>query len=111
MFLNPYLFEILFHYYKYYNIDIFEFTVYYQIEENKKIYYPQNHKLNHYHNFINRFIYQPELSNILFYKPRTKYYSMIICRTVWSKLYKKDIMIKAINNLKYFLSLFIKKKK
>jgi glycosyltransferase involved in cell wall biosynthesis len=97
LFLNPYLFELLFNCYKFYNLDIIEFTAYYQIEEKNKIYYSENELLNHEHNFEKIFIYQPELSNILFYKPRTKNYSMIICRTVWSKLYKKDIILKTIN--------------
>ena len=96
MFLNPYLFEILFNNYNNYNLDIIEFTVYYQIEEKNKIFYPDD-KLNHNHNFSNKFIYQPELSNILFYEPRSKNYSKIICRTVWSKLFKRKIMLKAIN--------------
>ena len=85
LFLNPYLFELLFIYYNYYNLDIIEFTAYCQIEYNNKIYYPDDIILNHDHNFKNKFISQPELSNILFYKPRTKKYSMVICRTVWSK--------------------------
>ena len=97
LFLNPYLFELLFNCYKFYNLDIIEFTAYYKIEEKNKIYYSENELLNHEHNFEKIFIYQPELSNILFYKPRTKNYSMIICRTVWSKLYKKDIILKTIN--------------
>ena len=42
-------------------------------------------------------IYQPELSNILFYKPNSKNNSEIICRTIWNKLYKKHILIKTIN--------------
>ena len=97
LFLNPYLFELLFIYYNYFNLDIIEFTTYFQIEESNEIYYPEKNTFNHNHNFKKRFIYQPELSNILFYKPRTKKYSQVICRTVWSKLYKKETILKAIN--------------
>ena len=94
LFLNPYLFEIMFNYYIIFNIDIIEFTVFHQKERNHKIYYPE--KNNHNHNFSSNFIKQPELSNILFYKPRTKNLSRIICRTVWSKIYKKNIIFNAI---------------
>lgn len=95
--LNPFLFEILYNYYLNYNLDIFEFTVYYLKEENNKLYYPLRHELNHNHNFSKKIIYQPELSNILYYKPQTKNYSSVICRTIWNKLYKKDIILKSIN--------------
>ena len=49
--INPYLFEALYYYYNNFNLDIIEFTVYHQIEEKNLIYYPQEHKHNHYHNF------------------------------------------------------------
>ena len=58
---------------------------------------PDDHRLNHYHNFKEKIIRQPELSNILFYKPRTLNYSEVICRTVWSKIVRKDILLKTIN--------------
>ena len=95
--LNPYLFEVLYYYYNYFNLDIIEFSVYHQIEEKNIIYYPESHSLNHIHNFTNKIIYQPELSDIIFYKPRTKKYSSIICRTLWNKLYRREVMIKTIN--------------
>ena len=94
--LNPYLFEILYYYYKNFNLDIIEFTVYHQIEEKNKILYPKNHKLNHNHNYSNKIIYQPQLSNIIFYKPQTNNYSNVICRTIWNKLYKREIILKSI---------------
>lgn len=97
LYLNPYLFEILFQYYNFYNIDIIEFTVYHQIEEENKIFYPKRHNLNHNHNFTNIIVYQPELSDIIFYKPNTKNYSYIICRTIWNKLVKRDTFLKSIN--------------
>ena len=97
MIFNPFLFEIFYHYYLIYNLDIIEFIVYYQEEEKKKIFYPVKHKLNHNHNFSKKILYQPELSNIIYYKPRTKNYSSVICRTIWNKLFKKDLLLKTIN--------------
>ena len=96
MILNPNLFQNL------YNLssnffDIIEYSVCYQIEKKKKFYCPKNHELNHYHNYSNNIIYQPELSNIIYYKPQTKEYSSVICRTIWSKFYKKDVILKTIN--------------
>ena len=46
---------------------------------------------------MNYIIYQPQLSNIIFYNPKTKKYSDIICRTIWNKLIKKNILLKSIN--------------
>lgn len=40
---------------------------------------------------LKKIIYQPELSNILFYQPNKNNYSIIICRTIWNKLYKKYV--------------------
>jgi glycosyltransferase involved in cell wall biosynthesis len=97
MILNPNLFQELFNYYLKNNLDIIEFSVYYQEEKRKKIYLPSKDEFNHYHSFKKNIIYQPELSNILFYKPNSNNYSKIICRTIWNKLYKKDIFIKTIN--------------
>lgn len=97
MILNPYLFEILYYYYLNYNLDIIEFIVYFQNEKENKLYYPERHVLNHNHNFSKIIINQPELSNIIYYKPQTKNYSRIICRTIWNKLFKREIILKAIN--------------
>lgn len=96
MILNPFLFEILYYYYLKYNLDIIEFTVFYQKEEENILYYPTEHEYNHNHNFSKKIIYQPELSNIIYYKPQSKNYSSVICRTIWNKLYKKNLLLKAI---------------
>ena len=56
------------------------------------VYHSNYHEFNHYHNFKEMIIYQPELSNILFYIPNTKYYTPIFCRTVWNKLIRKNII-------------------
>jgi len=96
--LNPYLFEELYNYNLKYNLDMIEFSVYHKEEERKKIYFPIYHEFNHYHNFKKKIIYQPELSNLLYYIPNTKKYSPIFCRTIWNKLVRKIILI---NTIKY----------
>ena len=97
IFLNPFLFQKLYDFNYIYNIDIVEFIVLYQVEGKKRFYMPDDHRLNHYHNFKEKIIKQPELSNILFYIPRTLNYSEVICRTVWSKIVRKDVLLKTIN--------------
>ena len=97
MILNPKLFEELFNYNLKYQLDIIEFSVFYQKERDNIIYIPSEHEYNHFHSFKKRIIYQPELSNILFYQPKLNNYSKIICRTIWNKLFKKNILIKTIN--------------
>ena len=97
MILEPYLFEILFFYNKNLNMDIIEFTVYNSIEKRKKIYYPNNHFFNHNHNFKDIIIYQPELSNILHYIPTTNNYTFVFCRTLWNKIYRREVLLKSIN--------------
>lgn len=97
IFLNPFLFQKLYDFNYIYNIDIVEFIVLYQVEGKKRLYMPDDHRLSHYHNFKEKIIRQPELSNILFYKPRTLNYSEVICRTVWSKIVRKDVLLKTIN--------------
>ena len=96
MFFNQYLLEILFIYNLDYNLDIIEYSIYYLIENKNKIFYPKLDNFNHYHNFSKKIIFQPELSNILFYKPNTKRYSSIICRTIWNKIYRKENFLKSI---------------
>lgn len=97
MILNPFLFKKIYDCYLKYNIDIIEYSVFYLIEETNKFHYPLFQDLNHFHNYSNKVIYQPELSNIIYYKPNSKEYSKIICRTIWSKAYKKDLVLKSIN--------------
>ena len=97
MIINSELFELLYNYNINYNLDIIEFSVFYQMDKKKTIYYPKMHQMNHYHNFKKKIIYQPELSNIMFYKPNTKIYSYVICKTIWNKLIRKETLIKTIN--------------
>lgn len=107
--LNPMLFQLLYYYNINYNMDIFEFTVYHSIEKLKKIFYPEEHYLNHNHGYKKKFIYQPELSNLLYYDPETKNYSSVFCRTLWNKIYRKDILLKSIKyiGIEYYKYLYI----
>ena len=102
MLLNINLFQSLFNYYLSYNLDIIEFIVYNQNEGNNQIYYSESQSSNHNHNFKKTILYQPELENIIFYKPNTKKYSMIICRHIWNKIYKRKIALKSINYIGNF---------
>lgn len=97
MIFNPFIFENIYECYLKFNLDIIEFTVFQKFEWENKLYYPKDEESNHYHNYSKKIIYQPELSNILFYKSNTKIYSRIKCRNVWNKIYKKDIVLKSIN--------------
>ena len=79
----------LYNYNLLYNLDIVEFTVFREDEESGTIFYPDIHFKTHYHNFTKHIIYQPELSDILFYLPNTKNYSQTICRNIWNKMINK----------------------
>jgi len=94
MFLNKDLFKSLYKYNWNNKLDIIEFTVYQQIDGERKIFYPNNHFENHYHNFSNEIIYQPKLSNLLYYIPGTKNYSHTICRNIWNKMIKRELFLK-----------------
>ena len=109
MILNEYLFEILFYYSSFYNFDIIEYLVLHQVFNKKKLVFPSTQTLSHIHNYSKSFVYQPELSTIIFYIPRTKIYSSVICRTVWNKLYKKKIILKSINYIgeKFYLKSYL----
>ena len=70
------------------NLDIIEFTVFNQFEESNKIDF-----LTHFHNFEEAIIYQPKLSEILYYIPRTKDISHTICRNIWNKMIRKNVLL------------------
>ena len=97
MILNEYLFEILYSYSSIYQFDIIEFLVLYQAEGRDNLVYPQTHILTHIHNYSKKIILQPELSQIIFYIPQTNNYSSAICRTLWNKIYKKNVLLNSIN--------------
>jgi len=95
--LNPYLFQKIYEINNKYNLDIIEFVVYYEEEGNNKIIIPDGHRLNHFHGFEQKIIYQSELSDLLFYEPKNKNKSRIICRPIWNKVIKKYVLLKTIN--------------
>ena len=93
MFLNQNLFKQLFENNLKYNLDIIEFSVYQIIEGTRKIYFPDNHFENHFHNFPKQIIYQPDLSNLLYFFPGTYEYSHTICRNIWNKMIKRNLFL------------------
>ena len=101
MFLNGDLFQELYNYNQKYNLDIIEFEVYQQKEGESTIYLPQNNYEAHYHNFSQKIISQPELSELLFYDPVTHEYTKTICRNIWNKMIKKEPLEKMIKYIGY----------
>jgi glycosyltransferase involved in cell wall biosynthesis len=93
MLLNENLFLELYNYNAKNNLDIIEFSVCQQIEGKNKIYLPKDGNDRHYHEFNNNIIYQPELSEILYYTPRTKEYNYIICRNIFNKLIRRNLLV------------------
>ena len=104
IYLNENLFQNLYNYNRNKNLDIIEFSVLRQIEGKNKIYLPDNDFETHYHKFSRDIIYQPELSNILYFLPKTKEYSHTICRNIWNKMIRKNILIQSSNYIgkKYY---------
>ena len=111
MLLNEYILEILFFYISIYHFDIIEYLVYYQSEGKNYLVRPslKNQILTHIHNYSENIIYQPELSTIIFYYPQTRNLSSVICRTIWNKVYKKNIFLYSINFIgtKFYLNSYL----
>lgn len=97
MIINKDLLKIIYYYNLKYNLDLIEFKVDYQDEGRFNLYIRKEHELNHFHNQNKQIISQPELSNIAFYIPRTKNQTYIICRSIWNKVVKRNIVLKSIN--------------
>lgn len=97
IYLNENLFQELYDYNKNRNLDIIEFSVYNQFQSVETIFIPNNHFEYHYHRFNKNIIYQPELSQILYYLPNSNELSHTICRNIWNKMIKKEIFIKTNN--------------
>ena len=97
MFLNPDILAILHNYYLKYNLDIIEFKFYKYIEKDKKIL--TDYDAGRYHNFGKDIIYQPELADLFFYEPGTKKYSGVICRAIWNKINRKEVLLKSYDYL------------
>ena len=104
MYLNENLLQDLYYYNQKKNLDIIEFSVYQQIDSKNKIYLPDNDFETHYHKFDDNIIYQPKLSDILYYNPKTKEYSHSICRNVWNKMIRRKIFLQTNNYIgkKYY---------
>lgn len=96
LFSNPNLLKDLYEFNLNYNEDIIEFTVLMH-EENHILYYSSDHRINHFHNFKEKIIYHPNLSNILFFEANN--YTDIFCRCIWNKMIRKEILIRTINFL------------
>ena len=94
---NPFLLEQIYNYNKNYNLDMIEFLVYHRKEGINYIIIPREHYSNHFHDFSQKIIYQPKLSNLLFYIPNTNKYSYIICRPIWNKVIKRCVLFKTFN--------------
>ena len=97
MYLNPNLLKELNDYNLKNNLDIIEFVVYQQFDGRNKIFYPNNDYETHFHKFKKDIIYQPELSELLYYTPGTNEYSHTICRNIWNKMIRKNIYVKTYN--------------
>ena len=102
MLINGHLFEELYNYNLKYNLDMIEFSVYHQEEGKKKIFYPIYHEFNHYHHFNKTIIFQPDLSNLIYYNPNTQKPTAIICRTIWNKIIRKSVLINSIEYIEKF---------
>ena len=104
MYMNKNLLLELYNHNQKHNFDIIEFSVFQQFDEHNKIFYPDNHFETHFHKFSKEIIYQPELSEILFYFPGTSNYSHTICRNIWNKIIRKDIFLKTYKyiGIQYF---------
>ena len=94
MYLNQNLFQGIYNFNSKNNLDIVEFSVYQQKDGESKIFVPDNHYEMHYHGFEKEIIYQPELSNLLFYLPGTNNYSKTICRNIWNKIIRRKVFLK-----------------
>ena len=56
-------------------------------------------EFNHLHSNIKGIVYQPELKTLHITIKNSDYYRPIRCRNIWGKLVKKEVFIKAIDNL------------
>jgi len=105
--LNPNLLEYLYNYNLEHNLDIIEFTKFCYLEKKKYLY--KNNHFYHYHNFSDKIINQPQLSDLLFYIPNTKKYSKIFCASSHNKIFRKEILLKSVNYIgkDYYKEFFI----
>ena len=98
MFSNQNLLNDLYEFNIIHHQDIIEFSLIIYEERYDKLYYPLEHRRNHFHNFNEQIIFHPKLSNILFFE--NEIYSDVICRCLWNKMIRKDVLFKTINCFK-----------
>ena len=86
---------------------LIEFTMLCYLEKNKILY--KDKHFFHYHNFSDKIINQPQLSNLVFYIPNTKKYSKIFCTSSRNKIFRKEILLKTMNYIgkDYYNDFFI----
>jgi hypothetical protein len=70
------------------------YQLYKQKDGEKNIFLPDNHYETHYHGFPKEIIFQPELSDLLYYLPGSKEYSKTICRNIWNKIIRRKVFKK-----------------
>ena len=99
LFLNKYLLNNLYIYYLKDNYDIIEFVCYSLKESNQTIDLAKSGRRIHSHKYRNNIIFQPELKDIIFYNHKVKRVEYINCRSLWSKIFKRFLLLKSI---KYF---------
>ena len=107
MLLNPILLELLYNYNLKYNLDIIEYTVICFIEKKNTLKIIE--KYYHYHSFLKKIIYQPELSDLFFYYPNSKNYSHVQCRVIWNKIIRRKVLLNSIHYIgeDYYRKFFI----
>ena len=96
---NQNLLKDLYQYNLIYNEDIIEFIVMVNEERNNRLYYPWSHRMNHFHDFNEKIINHPYLSDILFFENNK--YSDVFCRCIWNKMVRKEVLYKTINFIGY----------
>ena len=92
MFLNENLFKELYNYNININIDITEFSVFQQIEGRRKIFFPNNHFENHYHNFSKNMLMIVKDSNHIIYKKLKRiihFYLFVFQPLIWRNILYK----------------------
>ena len=94
MILNSNLLEELYNYNLKYNLDIIEFTTICYFEKNNN--FTVIKKYYHNHNFTQKIIFQPLLSDIYFYHPETYKNSRVQCRIIWNKIIRRRVLLNSI---------------
>ena len=108
LFLNKNLLNYLYIYNLKENFDIIEFVVYYLNERSHKVYFAKSGRIIHSHKFRHDIIFQPELKDIIFYNHKRKRIRSVNCRPLWSKIFKRFLLLKSIKYIgKHYYNLFL----